>query len=255
MSQPSCHTFPETGKTVCGRFLQYWQQNGGLAQQGFPISDEFTEVSDLNGQSYTVQYFERAVFEKHPENAPPFDVLLSQLGTFRFRAKYPNGEPAGAQVPPPPPLADTTAYENALYGYAVTLPGPSWSPPREIIGDESEGELLMSQPPQYIFAYQRLLYVVARSRSELLAMAGAVGTVEGFSSIEVRSATFLGVPAARAEVIMSLTDTPDFRLYWYFFTLGDSTHMVMGGSLASEWESTGRAKTQAMLDSFALTGR
>lgn len=92
-AEPACVTFQETGKTVCGRFLTYWRDHGGLAQQGFPISDEFVEVSDLNGQPYTVQYFQRAVFELHPENAPPHDVLLSQLGTFRFRAKYPNGEP------------------------------------------------------------------------------------------------------------------------------------------------------------------
>lgn len=80
--------FAETGKRVGGRFLQYWQQNGGLAQQGFPISDEFMERSDLDGKTYRVQYFQRAVFEYHPENRPPFDVLLSQLGTFRYRAKY-----------------------------------------------------------------------------------------------------------------------------------------------------------------------
>ncbi|HEX9988004.1 MAG TPA: PQQ-dependent sugar dehydrogenase [Chloroflexia bacterium] len=80
--------FPETGKRVGGKFLEYWQKNGGLAQQGYPISEEFTEVSDLNGKPYTVQYFERAVFEMHPENQPPFDVLLSQLGTFQYRQKY-----------------------------------------------------------------------------------------------------------------------------------------------------------------------
>src|SRR5688500_20071631 len=87
-AQPGCQSFPQTGKQVCGRFLQYWQQNGGLAQQGLPLTGEFTEVSDLNGQSYTVQYFERAVFEKHPENRAPHDVLLSQLGTFQFKSKY-----------------------------------------------------------------------------------------------------------------------------------------------------------------------
>jgi hypothetical protein len=27
-----------------------------------------------------VQYFERARFEHHPENAPPYDVLLGQFG-------------------------------------------------------------------------------------------------------------------------------------------------------------------------------
>ena len=58
-------------------FLDYWNAHGGLAQQGFPISEEFVEKSDLNGQEYTVQYFERAVFEMHPENQPPYDVLLS----------------------------------------------------------------------------------------------------------------------------------------------------------------------------------
>jgi hypothetical protein len=86
---PGSVLFSETGKRLGGSFLQYWQQHGSLAQQGFPISNEFTEVSDLNGKPYTVQYFERAVFEKHPENASPYDVLLSQLGTFRYKDKYP----------------------------------------------------------------------------------------------------------------------------------------------------------------------
>ena len=86
-------TFPETGKTVTGLFLDYWEQNGGLAQQGFPISDLMAETSDLDGKTYTVQYFERAVFEYHPENEAPYDVLLSQLGTFQYRQKYPDGAP------------------------------------------------------------------------------------------------------------------------------------------------------------------
>lgn len=100
-----CQTFKETGKTVCGRFLEYWQKSGGLAQQGLPLSNEFTEKSDLNGQTYTVQYFERAVFEKHPENTAPYDVLLSQLGTFRYKAKYPAGAPGQAANPTAPPQA------------------------------------------------------------------------------------------------------------------------------------------------------
>ncbi|HEX8597424.1 MAG TPA: hypothetical protein VF952_02810 [Chloroflexia bacterium] len=92
-AQPDCHTFPETGKSVCGQFLEYWQQNGGLAQQGYPISEPFQEKSDIDGKTYTVQYFERAVFESHPENQPPYDVLLSLLGALRFKEKYPNGAP------------------------------------------------------------------------------------------------------------------------------------------------------------------
>jgi len=87
-AQVNCQTFTETGKTVCGRFLDYWQKNGGLAQQGFPISDQLQEVSSTDGKSYTVQYFERAVFELHPENAAPYDVLLSLLGVFEYSQRY-----------------------------------------------------------------------------------------------------------------------------------------------------------------------
>jgi hypothetical protein len=38
-AQGNSRTFPETGKTVAGRFLEYWNQNGALAQQGYPISE------------------------------------------------------------------------------------------------------------------------------------------------------------------------------------------------------------------------
>lgn len=102
-SQANCQTFPQTGHQVCGKFLTYWQSHGGLAQQGYPISEPFNEKSDLNGQTYQVQYFERAVFEAHPENQPPYDILLSQLGTFRGKEKYPNGFPGAQPAPPPPP--------------------------------------------------------------------------------------------------------------------------------------------------------
>lgn len=86
-------TFKETSKTVRGKFLNYWQKNGGLPQQGFPISEEMQERSDTDGKFYTVQYMERAVFEIHPEKQPPYDVLLSLLGNFEYKRKYPNGAP------------------------------------------------------------------------------------------------------------------------------------------------------------------
>jgi phospholipase C len=86
-------TFPQTGKTLSGIFLDYWNTHGGLMQQGYPISDPMTEVSDLNGKPYMVQYFERAVFEYHPENQALNNVLLSQLGTFQYRQRYPSGAP------------------------------------------------------------------------------------------------------------------------------------------------------------------
>ncbi len=100
-TSPGSLLFKETGHRAGGKFLDYWNKNGGLAQQGFPISDEFSEKSDLNGNTYTVQYFERAVFEMHPEKDPPYDVLLSQLGTFQLNKKYVNGAPGGEGQPQP----------------------------------------------------------------------------------------------------------------------------------------------------------
>src|SRR5437867_6029700 len=87
VAQTNSRTFSETGKTVGGIFLTYWQAHGALAQQGYPISDEMQEKSETDGKVYTVQYFERAVFERHPENVAPNNVLLSLLGTFRYKQK------------------------------------------------------------------------------------------------------------------------------------------------------------------------
>lgn len=113
LAQGGCQTFAETGKTVCGRFLEYWQKNGGLAQQGFPISEEMEEVSEMNGRVYVVQYFERAVFEYHPGNQPPHDVLLSQLGTFQYKRKYGAGQP-GAAATGPLPSVTVARYFSAI---------------------------------------------------------------------------------------------------------------------------------------------
>jgi len=71
--------FAETGSCAQGRLLEYWRMHGGLAVNGYPISDEFDEQLE-DGNTYRVQYFERARFELHPENASPYDVLLGQFG-------------------------------------------------------------------------------------------------------------------------------------------------------------------------------
>ncbi|CAA9562431.1 MAG: hypothetical protein AVDCRST_MAG88-1610 [uncultured Thermomicrobiales bacterium] len=88
----SSRTFPETGFTVRGRFLQCWEANGGLALNGYPLTDERWEVLE-DGREYTVQYFERVRLELHPENVPPNDVLLGQFGR--------RIHPADPPVPPP----------------------------------------------------------------------------------------------------------------------------------------------------------
>ncbi|MFN8516965.1 MAG: kelch repeat-containing protein [Chloroflexia bacterium] len=69
----------ETGHYIIGSFFNYWYVNGGLAQFGYPITEQFDEVLE-DGKTYRVQYFERARMEYHPENTAPYDVLLGQFG-------------------------------------------------------------------------------------------------------------------------------------------------------------------------------
>lgn len=77
---PGSHYFPETGHNLSSGFLTYWLRNGGLAVFGYPISEEMAEVNPADGNTYTVQYFERNRFEWHPQNPPAYNVLLGLLG-------------------------------------------------------------------------------------------------------------------------------------------------------------------------------
>ncbi|NNJ12255.1 sortase [Chloroflexales bacterium ZM16-3] len=88
--------FSETGHSLGGAFRSFWQGNGGLATFGYPISEPFAELSAQDGQSYMVQYFERARFESHPENEPRYQVQLGHLGR-QYLAAHP--APAWATQP------------------------------------------------------------------------------------------------------------------------------------------------------------
>jgi N-acetylmuramoyl-L-alanine amidase len=74
--------FPETGHGVHYAFLHYFESRGGLDVFGFPVSEELPETNDDgSGRVYTVQYFQRARFEYHPEHAgTPYEVQLGLLG-------------------------------------------------------------------------------------------------------------------------------------------------------------------------------
>jgi hypothetical protein len=71
---PDRRFFPETGHSLGGAFRTYWEARGGLAVFGLPITEEIQE----NGR--TVQWFERARFEFHPEAPPDQQVQLGQIG-------------------------------------------------------------------------------------------------------------------------------------------------------------------------------
>ena len=79
--------FPEVRHTVKGPFLRAFESRGGLTVLGYPISEELQESNgDGSGQTYTMQYFQRARLEYHPEAAgTPNEVQLGLLGDQALR--------------------------------------------------------------------------------------------------------------------------------------------------------------------------
>ena len=50
---------------------------------GYPLSEEYQEISATDGKTYTVQYFERQTLRVSPrERARRIEVLLGLLGTY-----------------------------------------------------------------------------------------------------------------------------------------------------------------------------
>jgi len=93
---PRSQYFSETGYQVQDPFLSFFEAKGGAAIFGYPISGNFQE----GGR--TVQYFQRARFEAHPEI--PGGVQLGLIGQ-------------ELHGPPEPPVADWTTPWNPNYTY------------------------------------------------------------------------------------------------------------------------------------------
>ena len=104
--------FNLTGHSMGGVFKTYWEQNGGLSQFGYPISEEFQEVNPADGKTYTVQYYERNRFEFHPEfKGTRYEVLLGLLGRQQLvanevRADVQASQPASQEAALGSPGAD-----------------------------------------------------------------------------------------------------------------------------------------------------
>jgi hypothetical protein len=85
------HYFAETGHAIAPEFYGFWSSHGldlgydgtsfeeSVALFGYPLSEPMPETN-ADGDTVLTQYFERAVFEYHPDNAEPSQVLLRRLG-------------------------------------------------------------------------------------------------------------------------------------------------------------------------------
>ncbi len=72
---PSVRYYEVTGHNLAHGFRHFFDTRGGLDLFGYPRTEEIVE----NG--WTVQYFQRARFEYHPEHAgTPYEVQLGLLG-------------------------------------------------------------------------------------------------------------------------------------------------------------------------------
>jgi hypothetical protein len=87
-STPARLYFPQTRHTLQGDMLRYWQNHGGLAVFGAPLSEVVLyHNGDGSGRTYQVQWFQNARLERHPENHDPrYAILLGLLGKEWWRA-------------------------------------------------------------------------------------------------------------------------------------------------------------------------
>jgi len=86
--------YHDSGHTVSLAFLEFYLEHGGPDTFGLPIS----EVMFADG--FTVQYFERARMEWHPEAEPRPEVRVSKLAEANLQRF---GVPSSMRDPLPPP--------------------------------------------------------------------------------------------------------------------------------------------------------
>lgn len=82
--QPGKTYFRQTEHNMGGSFASFWFAHNGQRIFGYPLSEEIQEQSADDGQLYTVQYFERARMEWHPELG---QVILGRLGVQQYPTK------------------------------------------------------------------------------------------------------------------------------------------------------------------------
>ncbi len=110
-STPDCVTFSETGKQLCGNFLNHWKSNGDLPRFGFPVS----AVETSPATHRVAQYFERAVFESPSARGEPSTIRLDTLGSERLAQKYPFRD------------EKRTFPETTMPGAKLSVPNPWYS--------------------------------------------------------------------------------------------------------------------------------
>lgn len=201
--------FPETGHTVAMGFQDFWERNGGAAVFGNPTTEE--HMDPVSG--YSVQYFERAIFEWHTEGDGPPHVELRKIGAQAT-------ERAGIKTAPVEQAANIPTYDPNLWQYSepanpmnVTTP-----PPGAPTGATKWIEIDLSK--QYIRAWEYKTVVFGQYVSTGL---GKNPTPTGYFRIFAKLPfdDMTNGPAAPPEEFYDLKDVPNVM---YFETGGYAIH-------------------------------
>ncbi len=171
-----CLYIEQTSFNICGDILAAWNASGleldgqpgkteaeNIALFGLPLTGTY-ESTLPDGNVITIQWFERARFELHPQNAPPYNVLLGRLGVETLQARGEALPPPPAEQPAPAGNPDRIVFQINPEPYAgggdiyainpdgsdltrLTTNGtsgaPSWSPDKRRIAYVSDGNIFV----------------------------------------------------------------------------------------------------------------
>jgi hypothetical protein len=107
-AMPPVRCFAETGHSVSGNFLRYFEAMGGVDWLGYPISEPLEE------EGRQVQYYEYARLEDHPDDPAGPLVKLSMLGE-RLGRRQPPLSASGV-----PPASEGGSRYYAPMGHALS---------------------------------------------------------------------------------------------------------------------------------------
>jgi photosystem II stability/assembly factor-like uncharacterized protein len=116
-------TFPQTGHTVSGIWLDFLKTHGDVDNLGYPRTEV---IADPANNSQTAQYFQRLVLEYHPEQQAPYQIQRRLLGDILYPGVDPAVDPAANR-----PSGDAVYFPNTVgrgSGHFVANVAPDGSP-------------------------------------------------------------------------------------------------------------------------------
>jgi hypothetical protein len=184
-------------------FMAFWERHGGLAQFGFPISAESVEM--LDGRPYSVQYTERARFERHPEILASSGILLGQFG----RQILAGRSPLPGCGPLPAPFAGGQTYRDPQGRFTAQFPD-GWSARTEADGNVSV--VAASGVGVTLAVAEALGRQIDEYKDQILSQVQEPVATNGRFELLCLARVRVGPHAAyRLRFIHNRTDTPDGR--------------------------------------------